>query len=251
MTKDRTSAILEATDTVRRDARRLLATASQGALACLSPDSGAPLVSRVALSADSSGDPTLLVSSLARHTGAMAADPRVSLLVGEPVAGDALAHPRLSIEGRADAVPPDHPNHARIRRRFLARRPESALYADFADFVFVRIRISAASFNGGFARAYDLVRADLCLDVSDDLAAAEAEVMEHMNREYGDVVDEIVSRDLGRATSGWRIATLDRRGFEAAGPVEESRTLRRLEFEHAVGNRSDYRSAFAALARAT
>src|SRR6185436_11876529 len=67
-----------------RLAKTLLRTARYGALAALDPKSGAPLASRVAVATDLDGTPLILVSSLSEHTGGLVADPRCSLLVGEP-----------------------------------------------------------------------------------------------------------------------------------------------------------------------
>jgi putative heme iron utilization protein len=66
-----------------------------------------------------------------------------------------------------------------------------------------------------------------------------------MNEDHADVLDRIMAR-RGCADAGWRIATLDRRGFELVlgGRVE------RVEFKQTVASAADFRSAFVALARA-
>ena len=38
------------------------------------------------------------------------------------------------------------------RRRFLARHPEAAFYADFPDFAFWRLEVEGAHYIGGFGR---------------------------------------------------------------------------------------------------
>lgn len=148
-------------DDARAVARRLLGDAGHGALAVLEPQGGHPLASRVAVALDHDGAPLLLLSSLSGHTGALAADPRCSLLVGEPGAGDALAHPRLTVIGRAARVDPASAGHGHARARWLERHPKAALYVDFGDFGFWRIGIERALLNGGFGRAYRLGAADL------------------------------------------------------------------------------------------
>ena len=98
------------------------------------------------------GSPILLLSRLAAHTRHLASDPRLSLLLAQTGGGDPLAHPRVTIMGRgACIVEPDF--RAALKARFLARHPESALYADFGDFAFWRVAMEQAHFNGGFARA--------------------------------------------------------------------------------------------------
>jgi putative heme iron utilization protein len=145
----------------RAQARRLLADARHGALATLDPGSGHPLASRSAVALDADGTPLLLLSALAAHFAALEADPRCSLLVGEPGAGDPLAHPRLTVTGVARRLEPGGPDAARARERWLAAHPKAALYVDFADFAFWRLEPLRASLNGGFGRAHRLGRDDL------------------------------------------------------------------------------------------
>ena len=135
-------------------AARLLGSARHGTLAVLEAGGGHPLASRTAFACDTDGAPIILVSRLAAHTAALEADPRCSLLVGEPGSGDPLAHPRMTLIARARPLERGTDEGARARERFLAAHPKSALYADFADFSFWRIEAARASLNGGFGRAW-------------------------------------------------------------------------------------------------
>ncbi|RMD48046.1 MAG: pyridoxamine 5-phosphate oxidase [Alphaproteobacteria bacterium] len=151
-----------ADDEARALAARLLAGARHGALGTLTAE-GAPFVSRVAVAWDGErGAVVTLVSALARHAAQMAADPRVSLLVGEPGArGDPLVHPRLTLEARAVAIPRPGPEDERLRALWLARHPKARLYIGFADFGFWRLEPRGALLNGGFGRAWTLGPGDL------------------------------------------------------------------------------------------
>jgi hypothetical protein len=142
-------------DEARALARRLMAEARHGALGVLDPVTGAPLVSRVAVGLQD-GDPLILVSSLAAHAGALRADPRCSLLLGEPGRGDPLAYPRITLVARAEGA-----SKAALRSAWLGDRPKSALYYDFADFALLRLRVVEAHLNGGFGRAFRLTPDDL------------------------------------------------------------------------------------------
>jgi len=149
-------------DEARRLARELLAGASHGALAVLDPATGAPSVTRIAVALDPGGVPLTLVSDLSSHTRALRADPRASLLLGEPGdRGDPLTHPRITLAVEAAFVPRDSPDHAALRAHWVARRPKSKLYVDFADFSFVRLRPASAALNGGFGKAFELTAGDL------------------------------------------------------------------------------------------
>ena len=86
-------------------ARALLTGARTAALGVLDPATGAPFVSRVAFGLGPAGVALTLVSDLAFHAGALRADPRVSLLLGEPgPKGDPLVHPRLTLAAIAGFV---------------------------------------------------------------------------------------------------------------------------------------------------
>ena len=157
-----TSPIRPTDDEARALGRRLVDHAAFGALGVLDAATGHPMVTRVAVGTDEGGRPVLLVSDLSAHTRALRADPRCSLLVGEPgPRGDPLTHPRLTIMGRARFVRKGAPDHDPLRERWLAGHPKSALYIDFADFSFVVIDVEAGHLNGGFGKAFVLEPADL------------------------------------------------------------------------------------------
>lgn len=149
-------------DGARERARLLMEGARFGALAVLEPGSGHPLASRVALATDVDGTPVILISSLSAHTRALMADPRCSLLCGEPGRGDPLAHPRLTLVAQARRIErADEADHRRVRSRYLARQPKAKLYADFGDFAFWRLEVVRASLNAGFGRAFELAAIDV------------------------------------------------------------------------------------------
>ena len=158
------SPVRPADDEARALARALVAGAGFGALGVLEPGSGYPMVSRVALAVGADGGPLALVSALAQHTVALGSDPACSLLVGEPGArGDALVHPRLTLQCRAAFVARESADHADLRAHWLARHPKAKLYIDFGDFCFVRFGIERAFLNGGFGQAFVLEPGDFSL----------------------------------------------------------------------------------------
>src|SRR5262245_41074057 len=120
----KTNVIRETDAQAVRLARTLIRTARYGAIAVLEPKDGAPLASRVAVATDSDGAPIMLVSALSAHTGALVADSRCSLLVGEPGKGDPLAYPRMSISCSARRLERGTQDHARAERRYLNRHPK-------------------------------------------------------------------------------------------------------------------------------
>jgi putative heme iron utilization protein len=159
---ERPSSVLRETDAEARTlARRLVREARFVSLAVVDHENGFPAVSRALTATDLDGVPIILVSALARHARSLTADPRCSLLAGEPGKGDPLAHARITVFAQAVPVSKDGDVHARLRSRFLAKHPKAALYIDFGDFSFFRLVPTSASLNGGFGRAYALEGADL------------------------------------------------------------------------------------------
>ncbi|QKV17065.1 HugZ family protein [Oricola thermophila] len=230
-----------------RLARTLVATARHGALAVMMPgEKGIPGASRVALATDFDGTPVILVSSLAWHTRAIVEAPDCSLLVGEVGKGDPLAHPRISLFLRARPVERGTADHDRIRRRYLARHPKAALYADFGDFAFFRLTISRASMNGGFGKAYELTAEDLAPrgDIA-GIAGIEESAINHMNEDHGEAID-LYARVFAKADAGrWKLATLDAEGME----LVDGDRIARIWFPSPLQRAEDLRSVLAAMAR--
>ena len=148
-------------DEARALACKLLDEARFGALATLEPETGMPMVSRVSVARAPSGHPLIFVSTLAAHTQALLADPRCSLLLGEPGKGDPLAHPRITLFCNARRIARDDTAHEPAMAAYLATNPKATLYAAFADFSLMELVVDRASLNGGFGKAYRLTGPDL------------------------------------------------------------------------------------------
>jgi len=138
-------------------ARELLAAGGAATLATLTP-AGGPFASYVVTAPAGDGAPLMLLSDLAEHAKNLTRDARASLLfVREPEPGsDQMTAMRLTLTGRAakDADPDG-------RRRFVARHPEAARYADFSDFSLYRFDIEAGHLVAGFGRIVPLTKQEL------------------------------------------------------------------------------------------
>lgn len=146
--------VAEADDTARKLARRLMAE-KHAALAYT--DAEGPGISRIAFGLDAAGCPMTLVSSLAAHAAALRANPACAVMLGDPGGkGDPLTHPRLMLRVLAE-----YADKAEQRDHWLKGHPKAALYIDFTDFAFVRLRPVSALLNGGFGKAWRLTPADL------------------------------------------------------------------------------------------
>ncbi|MEM7599720.1 MAG: pyridoxamine 5'-phosphate oxidase family protein [Pseudomonadota bacterium] len=149
-------------DGARALARGLMDDARFGAIAVTDPDTQSPSVTRIAIGTTPDGAPVTLISDLSSHTGALKANPRCSLLLGEPgPKGDPLTHPRITLDCRARFLMKGAAGYDALRDHYLATHPKSKLYIDFLDFNFVVFEVSDARLNGGFGKAFRLTPADL------------------------------------------------------------------------------------------
>lgn len=217
MSKDKINPIRETNEEARQLAVRLIRTARSAALATLDA-AGFPVSTLVAVATDMDGTPTVLVSSLSAHTRNLMQDARCSLLFQQTGKGDPLAHPRITVQARAAVLDADNEVRARVRRRFIARNPKSALYADFGDFSFLRLEVEQAALNGGFGKAFELTAADVLtpLDGADELAVIEESAVAHMNEDHAAALGIYATRLLGEPDGKWRCVAIDPDGMELA-----------------------------------
>jgi putative heme iron utilization protein len=243
---ERKKDVIRETDTdAIRLARTLMRSARYGALAALDPETGAPLASRVGTATDADGVPLILVSLLSAHTRAILADPRCSLLLGEPGKGDPLAHPRISLSCRAARLERGSADHQRAERRYLNRNPKAQLYAGLGDFSIFRLEPERASLNGGFGKAYVLERADLMTSGPlVELAAAEQAALDHMNADHRDAVAAYARHFAKASGGGWIMTGIDVDGFDLASGDE----ARRVFFPAPLRDKRDLRKVLVDLA---
>jgi heme iron utilization protein len=210
-------------------AKKLLREGRTGALATLMVGTGDPYCSLVNVATAADGAPLLLLSRLAVHTKNLLSDPRVSLMIDERKEGDPLEGARVMLMGRAAAT--DDPN---ARRRYLERQSEAVAFADFGDFAFYRIGLSGVHLVAGFGRIVDLKAADLLIDLvgADALVAAEADVVDHMNRDHADTLRLFATKLLGNADGPWHCVGCDPEGLD----LQSDRTGLRLPFPQRINS---------------
>ena len=222
--------------------KKLMREARSGALATLMPGTGDPYCSLVNVATAFDGSPLLLISKLAIHTRNITADSRVSLMLDERKEGDPLEGARVMLMGRA-VISTDEND----RRRYLARQPEAAMFAGFADFAIYRIEISAAHLVAGFGRIVDLKPQDILVDIAgaDELMAAEEGATSHMNEDHADALRLYATRLLGAADGDWRCAGLDPEGME----LQSGRMALRLPFPQRVNGAGPLRAILVQMAQ--
>lgn len=136
---------------------------------------------------------------------------------------------------------------AALKARWLARHPYAELYAGFADFSLFRMTATGASWVGGFAMARRFRMEHFLPDPShvEALAAAEAEILGHVNEDHADAVAAI-ARALGGGEGAWRMVALDVDGCDVALGEE----VRRMAFSRPAREPDDVRRELILAARA-
>ena len=221
--------------------RELVRRLDKATLATVLPNENVtwPYASLVLVAVDHDLSPILLISNLAEHSKAIAADNRVSLLFdGTAGLDQPLTGPRVTLMGRA--APTDDP---RLRARFLARHPDAALYADFADFRFFRVALERAHLVGGFGKIRWLTAGELMPPPASELVAAEHDIVTHMNADHAEALGLYATRLLGLPGEGWHMTGIDRDGID----LRRRGTVARLALPAPVAGPEEARKALVTL----
>jgi putative heme iron utilization protein len=224
-------------------ARSLLRRSRQGALATLMAGSGDPYCSLVNLASHPDGSPILLISRLAVHTRNILADSRVSLMLDERAAGDPLEGARIMLLGRAEQAGDDKDL---LQRRYLSAHPSAEAFVGFKDFSFFRIRLTGTHLVAGFGRIVDLEPEQFLTDLTgaDELLAAEAGAVAHMNADHRDAMGLYATRLLGAPAGDWRCTGCDPEGLD----MQDGQTALRLDFPQRVTDGTALRKMLVRLA---
>jgi hypothetical protein len=147
----------------------------------------------------------------------------------------------LTVIGQARAV--EDPQRL---ARFTAHHPTSAVYSSFADFRLYRIAVERGHLVAGFGAIHWIEARDL-LFAGDAaaLAAAEPEILRHMNEHHADAVADYARGLVGRAGGDWRMTGIDPEGADLRRDGETAR----LDFPGPVLTPEAARAALVELAR--
>jgi len=221
-------------DLVRRRDRAALATALP------TPAGPWPYASLVLVATDHDLSPILLLSDLAEHAKAIAADDRVSLLYdGTEGLDQPLTGARATLVGRARRTSDEGP-----RQRFLARHPDAAVYAGFKDFHFFRLELERAHLVAGFGKIHWLGAAELLTSPPPGLPEAEPGIVSHMNNDHADVLQLYAGKLLGLAGDDWRMTGIDAEGLD----LRRRGQVARLAFGESLAGPHEARKLLVALA---
>ena len=111
--------------------------------------------------------------------------------------------PRVTVLGRFERV-----EDANLRRRYLARHPQAALYADFPDFSFWRLSPTAIHGVAGFGRIETLTP-DEVFPVATEMEALEMSAIEHMNNDHAEAIHLYATKILKAQPGPWRVLAIE------------------------------------------
>ncbi len=193
-------------------ARTLVYLGRIGSLSTLSrKQPGFPFGSVMPYGLDEQGRPIFLISTMAMHTQNLQADPRASLLVTQPDAGDPLGASRVTLLG--NVVPVPEPEVAAARKLYLERHANSKYWVDFEDFSFYRMDVVDVYYVGGFGVMGWVSASEYDRGQPDPLADSATEIIQHMNTDHTDALSLLARAFAGIESQEAAMTSVDRLGF--------------------------------------
>ncbi|MBT5648830.1 MAG: DUF2470 domain-containing protein [Rhodospirillaceae bacterium] len=240
MTKD-TSATEASPENLSRD---LIRSSDRAVLSTAMTGDGWPYGSLVMTACDHAARPLLLISDLAEHTKNLDGDTRASLLFDGTAGLDSpLTGARVTVMGRLAPT-----EDAALTARYVARHPDAEMYFGFADFRLFEMTVERAHIVAGFGVIHWIPAPDLLFDTTghEDLAAAEADIVEHMNQDHADAIQLYATKLLGLDAGDWKMTGLDPEGTD----LRDGGRIARLNFENPVGDAEAARSILVRMVKA-
>jgi putative heme iron utilization protein len=236
-----------ATPTHAERARTLVASISTGTLCTIAVEpAGYPYGSFVTVAFDA-GDPVFLISALAEHTRNVERDARASLLVAEGGSDDPLANGRVTMVGECRRITEDVQLQG-ARTAFFTVHPNARYYADFRDFAFWKLHVSAVRYIGGYGRMSWVPTAEWRAAEPDPLAPSAAGIVSHMNADHADaLVLYCTAFSKARGISSATMTSIDRYGFEMSVNTSQGPRPVRLAFPRPVSTPEEARAALIAM----
>tara|TARA_B100000315_G_scaffold259087_2_gene313554 strand:+ start:1081 stop:1824 length:744 start_codon:yes stop_codon:yes gene_type:complete len=198
--------------TIGTAARTLVRGCDNAVLSTGQTDNGWPYGSLVMTACDYEGRPIMLLSDLAEHSKNLKQDTRVSL-VFDATDGleDRLTGARVTVMGRAAVT-----NELVNRRRYLARHPSAAAYADFDDFNFYTLEVIKVHQVAGFGRIDWIPGADFLYQNSSfgEFAAIEVQIVENFKDRSLDMKLLCSGITLAGIDDDWEFTGVDPEGCD-------------------------------------
>ena len=211
-------------------ARRLVRSSGRATLATALAGDGWPYASLVMVACAQDASPLLLISELAEHTRNLALDPRASLLFDGTIGLDVpLTGLRATVLG-----PVERCDDTAMLDRYVRRHPDAESYLTLGDFHLYRMTIERVHVVAGFGAIEWLSADQVVFDVGPhgELAADEADIIQHMNEDHADSVTLYATGLLGLAGAGWTMTGIDPEGVD----LGRGSDIARLDFDRLVSD---------------
>ncbi|HNU66073.1 MAG TPA: DUF2470 domain-containing protein [Methylotenera sp.] len=233
------------------EALQFLRSTRSGVLSTFSAKyAGYPFGSVAPFVLDHSGQPVILISTIAEHTHNIVANPKVSLLV---FAGDddLQANARLTLIGEAKLIDKQDVD---LRARYLRYLPQAASYFDMHDFNFYRIEIAHIRYIAGFGRMGWIDGTELThtqLLASSALATQEASIIEHMNTDHVHSLVAYCKHFHQIEATHAQMLGIDRDGFDVkVTDAQHNTQVLRFHFNQPIEDAQSARVALVAMSKA-
>ncbi|XDZ65192.1 HugZ family protein [Alphaproteobacteria bacterium LSUCC0684] len=221
-------------------ARHLIRRSGKACLATLDRNDGSPYASLVLFAPLADGSPVMLLSDLAEHTRNIAANRACSLMIdGMDDGSETMAGMRLTLQGHISRL-----ENEAATKRFIARHPEAAIYAGFADFNLYLVTPARLHLIGGFGMIHWIDARDV-LASAPRLDEAADEIIEHMNTDHADAIFAY-AKAHGHQGENWRMIGIDTDGID----LHDGSRYLRLQTDERMMSPGDARRNLAALAKA-
>lgn len=221
-------------------ARRLVRKFRDGALATQSLKfPGYPYVSALPFCTDQRGRIVILISHLAEHTRNAQTDGRAGFLV-------CPAGPEMQEQARVNQIGDVAPIDDHLAAsRYLRFFPEAAQYLQIGGFRFFRIEPKSLRYIAGFGSIHALP-GDSYLAPELPLAAAEEDILAHMNQDHTHSLRDYCRHVHGVETDAAEMVGIDCDGFD----VRADGNILRFEFENQIADAVQARAELVSLAKA-
>jgi len=209
---------------------------------------GFPFGSVAPYGLDESGQPTLLISTMAMHTQNLVADGRASVLVTQPGwTDDPLAGARVTLVGTVAPLPSEHV--AAVRAEYLARHDNARHWVDFDDFGFYRMEIVDLYYVAGFGAMGWVDAAAYRTAAPDPLADSAPGILAHMNADHRDALKLYCRVYAGVEVDDATMTAVDRLGFRVRAQSGDRLQGIRINFTREVRTPADARSVLVEMVR--
>lgn len=225
------------------DAFKLYKSKNYGVLATHSQKyDGFPHGSLVSYSIDTDLNPVLYITDVAQHSRNFMSNNKMTLTIIDPKSVDVQADDRVTLYGEAYKVEGAELEH--IQNRHFMYHPQARAYKDFHDFMFVKIKLMAVRYIGGFAHIHWVDFNQFLEDKTFD-PKEEAYMVQHVNQDHKDTLFLYLQKYYQIKPQEVYLAGIDKYGFDIIGDMR----LYRIAFSAKANSVTDVRGFMVDMAK--